>query len=139
MHFPIITSKCQDNFQMLLCALLVPTYVTRMHPRLDDLAISMNCQQQLESSDVGWPLGVPEIRGGKKGDVYKLVGELFKKSIFSLEHNYGSYVRIYVCTQSKKKVSELVGHFVISIIMNLIGHFVYIECVLLDNYFGRPS
>ena len=48
MHFPIITSKCQDNFQMLLCALLVPTYVTRMHPRLDDLAISMNCQQQLE-------------------------------------------------------------------------------------------
>lgn len=44
--------------------------------RLNDIEHSINLQGKESEGPKNWPPHYPEIKGGKKGDVYKLVSRL---------------------------------------------------------------
>ena len=46
--------------------------------RLNDIEYSVNLQGKESEVVKYWPTHYPEITGGKKGDVYRLVSKLFE-------------------------------------------------------------
>ena len=53
--------------------------------RLNDIEYLVNSQSKESEGPKNWPAHYPEIKGGKKGDVYKLVSALLEHYI--LIHN----------------------------------------------------